>query len=106
MLAAGLKPIPVFQRGGTRAELEALTKISDVVGVGGIAGRLRSNADRHYLHQVITLLGRFVGPCHPARLRLVLAPAEDARAEAAAEWPCAPQSASGGAAAELVCEAV
>ena len=53
MLAAGLKPVPVFQRGGKLADLESLKGVSDLVGVGGVAGRLRCLADRAYLRQVI-----------------------------------------------------
>lgn len=53
MLRVGLRPIGVFQRGGTLSDLEELKRVSEVVAVGGIAGRLRSNADRRYLHQVV-----------------------------------------------------
>jgi len=53
MLAAGLRPVPVFQRGGKLADLHQLRQLSDLVAVGGIAGRLRSTADRDYLRQVI-----------------------------------------------------
>ena len=53
MLRAGLNPIPVFQRGGLVADLDELREVSDVLAVGGIAGRLNKKADRRYLHQLI-----------------------------------------------------
>lgn len=57
MLDAGLRPIPVFQRGGTLAEMQELRQVSDVVGIGGIAGRLGSHAHKKYLHDVIRAAG-------------------------------------------------
>jgi hypothetical protein len=53
MLAAGLRPVPVFQRGAKRADLEELKTVSDVVGVGGIAGRMHGEEHRKYLRRVV-----------------------------------------------------
>jgi hypothetical protein len=53
MLAAGLKPIPVFQRGARVSYMDELKQHSDLVGIGGVARRLANFEDREYLHQVI-----------------------------------------------------
>ena len=49
--------MPVFQRGAKLADMAEMKKVSDLIAVGGIAGRLRANADRSYLHQVVRAAG-------------------------------------------------
>lgn len=54
---AGLKPIPVFQRGGTSTELKAMLARHELVGIGGIAGRLKHKSHMDYLEQVMATAG-------------------------------------------------
>lgn len=59
MQAAGLSPMPVFQRGQTAAELRELLGAHPIVGIGGIAGRMGRPRDRDYLHQVMRIASKY-----------------------------------------------
>ena len=51
----GLSPVPVFQRGGTRAELERLLDEHDLVAIGGISKTPQAKAEQAYLHQCMSI---------------------------------------------------
>jgi hypothetical protein len=53
MLAAGLQPVPVFQRGANVRYMAELKQHSDLIAIGGVARRLKSFEDREYLHQAV-----------------------------------------------------
>lgn len=54
----GLNPIPIFQRGGTSEQLQDMLEHNDLVGIGGVAGRLNKKEDAAYFDQVMQIVGK------------------------------------------------
>ena len=51
----GLAPVPVFQRGAPREELERLLQEHELVAIGGISKTPQAKAEQHYLRQCMSI---------------------------------------------------
>jgi hypothetical protein len=57
MRAAGLRPAPVFQRGGATAQdLQAMLRQNELVCIGGISQNLGAKAEQEYLRSVMEVV--------------------------------------------------
>jgi len=64
MQQAGLKPAPVFTRGGSASRLYGLLREHPLVFVGGISKQVNARAERDYVKQVMSVVRRSGGRAH------------------------------------------